>query len=139
MIPDTILDIENDLNFLLNSHRRKTKFVNIKYVTKILCPGPRTWPFWLPWQIHFDFPDGFLRICKPDDIQISDYFTIPIYLDSILPKQNVVCILAANVRYLQRDNFLTRKLCPDFLWSCYFAVLEYGNLAYGLYVNPEYF
>lgn len=108
-------DIENDLNFLLNSHRRrKTKFVNTKCVTKILCPGPRTWPFWLPCQIHFDFPDGFFRICKPDDIQISDYFTISIYLDSILPKQNVVCILAANVRYLQRDNFLTRTLVSRF-------------------------
>ena len=54
--------------------------------------------FWLLWQIHFDFLDGSLRICNSDDIQISDYFIILVHLDSILPKQNFVCILAAKIR-----------------------------------------
>ena len=128
LISNTILGIENDLN--LSSHqsqRKKDQIVNTIYVPKILLPGPRTWPFWLLWQIHFDFPGRCLRICNSDNIQISDYFTILVYLDYILPKQNFVCTLAAKIRYLQRENFLAGKLVSSFplklFWSSWIWII----------------
>lgn len=43
------------------------------------------------WQIHLDFPEKYLRICKPDDLKILDYFTVFIHSGYIFSKHIVLC------------------------------------------------